>query len=97
MIGVSKHTSCREIFKDYSIFTVACLYILDIVYYIKKQFLEQNAQIHKYDTQRKLDLHVHFCSTDLFRKTVINRGIRLYNKVPDYIKIWTKTRLLKES
>jgi hypothetical protein len=25
MSGFSKHTSCREIFKDYSILTVACL------------------------------------------------------------------------
>jgi hypothetical protein len=31
MGSVSKHTSRREIFKDYSILTVACLYILDIV------------------------------------------------------------------
>jgi hypothetical protein len=44
MRGVSKHTSCSEIFKDYSILTVACLYILDIEYYIikHKQYLEQN-------------------------------------------------------
>jgi hypothetical protein len=39
MSGVSKHTSCREIFKDYSMLTVACLYIVDIVYYIKKHNL----------------------------------------------------------
>jgi hypothetical protein len=97
MSGVSKHTSCRDIFKDYSILTVACLYILDIVYYIKKhkQSLEQYAQIHKYDTQRKLDLHVHFCNTDLFRKSVINRGIRLHNKVPDYIKKLDKDKAFK--
>jgi hypothetical protein len=37
MSGVSKRASCREIFKDYSILTVACLYIPDIVYYIKQQ------------------------------------------------------------
>jgi hypothetical protein len=35
MSGVSKHTSYREIFKDYSILKVACLCILDVVYYIK--------------------------------------------------------------
>jgi hypothetical protein len=36
MSDVSKHTSCIGIFKDYSTLTVACLYILDVVYYIKK-------------------------------------------------------------
>jgi hypothetical protein len=97
MSGVSKRTSCREIFKDYSILSVACLYILDIVCYIKqhKQSLEQNAQIHRYDTRRRLDLHVHFCNTDLFWKSVINREIRLYNKVPDYIKKLEKDKTFK--
>jgi hypothetical protein len=88
MSGVSKRTSCREIFKDYSILAVYFLYIFDIIYYTKqhKQSLEQNAQIHKYDTWRRLDLYIHFCKTDLFRTSVINRGIRLHNKVPYYIK-----------
>jgi hypothetical protein len=68
MSCVSKCTSCRQIFKDCSILTVACLYILDMVYYIEqhKQSLEQNAQIFKYDTQRRLDLHVYFWDTDFF-------------------------------
>jgi hypothetical protein len=35
---------------------------------------------------RKLDVHVQFWNTDLFKKSVVNMGIRLYNKVPDYIK-----------
>jgi hypothetical protein len=34
--GVSKYTSCRQIFKDYNILTAACLYILETVCYIKK-------------------------------------------------------------
>ena len=95
--GVSKYMSCRQIFKDYSILTVACLHILDIVYYIRKhkQFLEQNAQVHKYDTRRQLDLHVQFCNADIFRKSVVNRGIQLYNKVPDYIQNLDKDEVFK--
>jgi hypothetical protein len=34
----------------------------------------------------KLDLHVQFCNTDLFRKSVVNTGIRSYNKVPVHVK-----------
>jgi hypothetical protein len=34
----------------------------------------------------KLDLRVQFCNTDLFKKSVVNMGIRLYNKVPDHMK-----------
>jgi hypothetical protein len=99
MSGISKYTSCRQIFKDYSILTVACLHILDTVYYIRKhkQFLEQNAQIHKYDTRRKLDLHVHFCNTDLFRKSVKNDESDCITRRQITLKNWTMTKLLKES
>jgi hypothetical protein len=77
--------------------TVACLYIQEIVCYIKKykDTLEQNVQFHNYDTQRKLDLHVQFCNTDLFRRSVVNMGIRLDNKVPDHIKKFEKNKLFK--
>jgi hypothetical protein len=97
MSSVNNHTSCTEIFKDYRILTVACLYILEIICYIKKhkQFLEQNAQVHKYDTRRQLDLHVQFCNADIFRKSVVNRGIQLYNKVPDYIQNLDKEEVFK--
>ena len=36
--------------------------------------------------QKKLDQHVLFCYMELFRKSVVNMGIRLYNKLPDGIK-----------
>jgi hypothetical protein len=49
--------------------------------------LEQNVHIHNHKMQRKLDLHVQYCNTVLFRKSVVNMGIRMYNKVPDHIKI----------
>jgi hypothetical protein len=60
--GVSKHTSCRQIFKDYNILRVTCLYILEIVRNTKeyKDSLEQNVQFRNYNTQIKLDLHVQF-------------------------------------
>jgi hypothetical protein len=57
---VSNHTSCRQIFKDYNILTVTCLYILEIACHIKKykDSLEQNVQFHNYNMRRKLDLRV---------------------------------------
>jgi len=76
--------SCRQIFKDYYTPTVASSYILEV---IKKSTKAHCSKMdsHNYNTQRKLDLHVHICNTVLFRKSVTNMGIRLY-KVPDYIK-----------
>jgi hypothetical protein len=46
----------------------------------------KNLDIHNYNTRKKLNLHVQYCNTVLFKKSVMNRGISLYNKVPDQIK-----------
>jgi len=46
--GISKYTSRRQIFKDYNVYTLACLYILGVVFNIKvyKDSLLVNVQIH---------------------------------------------------
>jgi hypothetical protein len=78
-----------DIFKDYSILTVSSLYIREVIYFIKKykESMEQNIHIHTHNTRRKLDLHVQYCNRVLFRKSVVNMGIRLYNKVPDHVQM----------
>jgi len=43
-------------------------------------------EIYKYNIQSKLDTHIQFHNTLLFRKSVMNTGIRLYSKMPDLIK-----------
>jgi hypothetical protein len=49
--------------------------------------MEKNVDIHNYNTQRKLNLHVNHCNTVSFKKSVINMGITLYNKVREQIKL----------
>jgi hypothetical protein len=58
--GVGKRESGREIFKDYRILTVTVLYILEMLWYIKKYKadLTQNLDIHRSNIRRKLDFHV---------------------------------------
>ena len=43
--------SCRQLFKDYNIFMVASLYILEVVGYIKKyeDSLEHTIHLHNYN------------------------------------------------
>jgi hypothetical protein len=41
--------------------------------------------MYEYNARRKCDFHVPGCSASLF-KSVINMGIRLYNKMPYRIK-----------
>jgi hypothetical protein len=80
--GASKYASCRQIFKDYNILTVSPLYMLELIYFIKKykESMEQNIYIHTLNTRIKLDLHVQYCNTVLFRKSVVNMGIRLITR-----------------
>jgi len=68
MGGVRSKTSCRQLFKELNILTLASLYIYIYIYiYIFKvtcsirkycQSLEQNSEIHQYNIRRKLDIHV---------------------------------------
>ena len=59
-----------DIFKEFSILPVACLYIPEIVCYMKKyeESLEKYVQIHNYSMWKKLDLHADFCNADLFKE-----------------------------
>jgi hypothetical protein len=49
--------------------------------------MAKNVDIHNHNKQRKLNLHEQHCNTVLFKKRVINVGVRLNNKVPDQIKL----------
>jgi len=49
-------------------------------------FFKLNSNIHAYNTQRKRDIHIQSYKTDVYKKSVINMGSKLYNKLPDYIK-----------
>jgi hypothetical protein len=48
--------------------------------------MKHNSEIHGHNTRRKQDLHKQQCNTALYQKSVINMGIKLYNKWPTQIK-----------
>jgi hypothetical protein len=50
------------------------------------QFVELNSNVHAYNTRRKRDIHIQSYKTDLYKRSVINMGSKLYNKLPDNIK-----------
>jgi len=33
-----------------------------------------------------MDIYIQSCNTDLYKRSVINMGAKLYNKLPGYIK-----------
>jgi hypothetical protein len=47
----------------------------------KKHLLQKEFRINEYISRRKWKIHVPICNTSLFKRCVINMGIRLYNKM----------------
>jgi hypothetical protein len=88
MVGVSSRTSCRQLFQELNILTLVSLYIMEVVCYIRKhhQFVDLNSNIHAHNTRRKMDIHIQSYKTDLYKRSVINMGTKLHNKLPSYIK-----------
>jgi hypothetical protein len=85
MAGIHSKTSCKQMFKELNILTLASLYIFKVTCSIRKycQSLEQNSGIHQYNTRRKLDIHVKLQKTEIYIKSVINMGIKVYNNLPN--------------
>ena len=87
MVGASTRTSCRQLFKELNILTLASLYRLEVTCFIRKycQSLEINSIVHNYNTQRKMDIHIQSYKTDIYKKSVINMGTKVHNKLTGYI------------
>ena len=79
--GVNPRTPCRQLFKELKILTIVSLYILEVISYLRRhhQFLELNSNVHAYNTQKKRDIHIQSYKTDLYKRSVINMGSKLYS------------------
>jgi hypothetical protein len=86
--NVSRTTSCRELFKRRNIRTVPCIYIMEILCYIKVNIgkYEKNSVIHDRNTCQRKDFHIQDWRTEVCKNIVKNLGKRLYNKLPNRIK-----------
>jgi hypothetical protein len=86
--GVYPRTLCRQLFKELNILTIVSLYILEVISYLRRhhQFVELNSNVHTYNTRRKRDIHIQSYKNELYKRSVVNMGSKLYNKIPDNIK-----------
>jgi hypothetical protein len=86
--GVYPRTLCRQLFKELNILTIVSLYILEVISYMRRhhQFVELNSNVHTYNIRRKRDINIQSYKTELYKRSVVNMGSKLYNKIPDYIK-----------
>jgi hypothetical protein len=67
---------------------LATLYIFELTCFVRKycQSLEQNSEVHQYNTRRKLDIQVKLQKTETYKKSVINTGTKVYNNLPKFLK-----------
>ena len=64
------------------------MYVLEIVCYIKvnKGGLKQNLDRHDHNTDHRSDFQTQFCRIDIFKRSVNNVGVKMYNKILNYLK-----------
>jgi hypothetical protein len=89
MVGVSSRIFCRQLFEELNILMVGFfIYMLEVIYFIRKycQYLQQNSKVHKYNTRRKMDIHIKLQKTEIYKKSVINIGTKVYNILPNFLK-----------
>ena len=67
---------------------MASVSILEVLCFIKKYHMNinHNYHVYKYDTRGSHDLHVSCCTTSIYQNSVVNMGIKIYNKLPEKIK-----------
>jgi hypothetical protein len=58
--------------------------------------LERNSQIYQHNTRGKNKVHTRTCRTALVQNNVLNNAIRLYNKLPERIRVFENFRSFKK-
>jgi hypothetical protein len=97
MCKADQHTSCTNLFRTFGILLLPCLYISEMVCWIKyyRGKLEYNLDLHEHDTHHKTDLHPLTCRTNLAKNNGLNMGIALYNKLHQNLKKLDIKHILK--
>ena len=88
MSKTNQRTFCRNLFRTLGIFLLPCVYISEMVCWIKyyQGKLEFNSDVHDHNTRHKTDLHPLTCRTNLTKNNSLNMGITLFNKLPEQLK-----------
>ena len=87
--GLQYLDSCRPHFKSLQILTVTCLYIFQILLFVRNNLdvINQDQIDHAYDTRNKMNfLRPPKHTTALYEKSVSYAGLKLYNMLPCNVK-----------
>jgi hypothetical protein len=88
MMQIPKATSCKQYFKSSHVLPLPCLYIYEILVYMKSNLnvFITNSEVNRHNTRKKYDLSIVPCNTSLCKNNSNNIGLRLLNHLPQYMK-----------
>lgn len=84
-----RRDSCRQLYKQLQILPLPSQYILSLLVFVNKNrslFLS-NSEIHNVNTRHKDNLHLPATNLTLVQKGVQYSGSRIYNHLPQHIKL----------
>lgn len=87
MSGLSPRESCRNAFSQQGIITIVGLYIREVILYVLKEQLQRGYDIHTHNTRWASDFHLPLHHSALFEKKPSYSGKKLFNLLPDDIKM----------
>lgn len=67
---------------SYSLLPMQMSWWNGMLYKNKYRQFEKNTETQNHNTCQSPDLHIQFCRTSVFKKSVVNTGIKIYNKLP---------------
>lgn len=88
IFGMTQRESCRTIFIDKKILTLACIYILKLLVYIHHNInnYKKHTNIHMYPTRNKNNIYVEKFGHTYYKKSPYYAGQKYYNLLPPEIK-----------
>nr|CAI5825776.1 unnamed protein product [Callosobruchus analis] len=97
MAGLSKRETCRSLFREFNILTVPGLLIFEMCLYIFKDRNELThiCDIHSKNTRQKNKIYVPYRRYHVGYNAPDCLGLRLYNKLPSYIKESSNIKIFK--
>jgi hypothetical protein len=89
MLMRSRYTdSCRGLFKELKILTLASQYIFYLVLFVvfNKRYFASKSAFHNFNTRHKIDLHLPQVSLTKYQNGVFYTGIKVFSVLPRPIK-----------
>jgi hypothetical protein len=85
---IPKIMSCKQYFKSLHILPLPCLYIYEILVYMKSNLnvFITNSGVHSHSPRKEDDLIIVPCNTRLCKNNFNNIGLHLLNHLPHYMK-----------